>query len=122
MKTWLPLTADERTRALAETSGRRSTDPETLIVMDDDAPGCVILSSNSGSQIAGALRRGVGTHIARTVYDGKPYEWSLRIPAKQFRGWPGCFRVQPGHGKPARAAHWKRGEGVAPFGGDGGEE
>ena len=119
---WLPLTADERARALAETSGRRGGDTETMIVNDDDAPGFVRLSTTKGADAAAVLRRGVGTEISRTFYDGQPHEWAIRIPAKQFRGWGGAFRVQPSHRKPGRNP-WRRGGDVVPEAGDlGGEE
>ena len=120
---FLPLTADERARALAETSGRRGSDTETMIVNDDDRPGHVILTTTKGADAAAVLRRGVGIEIARTFYDGTPYEWAIRIPIKQFRGWGGAFRAQDGFkGKP-RAGGWTRGEAVPAFGeGGGGEE
>lgn len=115
---WLPLTGDERARAIAETSGRRYAEAETMIVNDDDKPGHVILTTTKGVDAAAVLRRGAGTEIARTLYNGEPHEWSIRIPIAQFRGWGGCFREQAGYKKARRSpSPWARGAAVPDFGG-----
>lgn len=125
MKIWHALTREERARALAETSGRGGRDTETMITTDDDRPGGIILSTTKGADAAAVLRRGVGTHIARTFYDGVPHEWCIRIPGKQFRGWGGAFRPQWDEATTKRGtgpSPWSRGADVAAFGAEDGEE
>lgn len=123
MTKWIPLDRDERARAIAETSGRRGSDPETMIAVDVDDPTFIVLSTTRGVDAAAVLRRGVGTHIARSYYDGEPHEWVIRVPVSQFRGWGGAFRPRWDEATIKRPAGWSRGVDVLAMAGDeGGEE